>query len=370
MKIKRYPGKAVDASLSLDQTNAMGLLYEANWLQAHETMKTALGRGTKMRIDNDKISNLSKYQVTLEQLHDLEVDPKDHGVVDTIKELNGYRTTAVRKKQSRKHYPDWDDFREEINGKRNENHYVLDPTEKKQFRPRQQVPEENFQLPPIPDFSQKNLKRSQTVSYRPSNNTVIDIKDLKKMWKAEEPVRQMRMPPPPPPPVPITCDNENTQQRISAAPTKPVNRAKSVRIGSVTTISEDHLPPKPPPRRTLPLPMTQEPSASPTFEFEQRERRKPGSSSSSNSDDQFSIPRPRLIVPVHTYARKRRTGNLLNGSETVESPPPSPKKTIKMTTGGKGLYVFIYSSFLVFSFSVIIIFFKNLISACYYFCFL
>lgn len=336
MKIKRYPGKAVDASLSLDQTNAMGLLYEANWLQAHETMKTALGRGTKMRIDNDKISNLSKYQVTLEQLHDLEVDPKDRGVVDTIKELNGYRTTVVRKKQSRKHYPDWDDFREEINERRKENHYVLDPTEKKQFRPRQQVPEENFQLPPIPDFTQKSLKRSQTVSYRPSN-TVIDIKDLKEMWKTETPIRQMRMPPPPPPPVSNTCDNENTQKRslLSNGTVKAVNRAKSVRIGSVTTISEDHLPPKPPPRRIFPV--TNASSASPTLEFEQRERRKPGSSSSSNSDDQFSIPRPRLIVPVHTYARKRRTGNLLNGSENVETPPPSPKKTVKTASNGKGL---------------------------------
>lgn len=30
----------------------------------------------------------------------------------------------------------------------------------------------------------------------------------------------------------------------------------------------------------------------------------------SDDQDQFVIPRPRLIVPVHTYARKRRTGNL------------------------------------------------------------
>lgn len=38
--------------------------------------------------------------------------------------------------------------------------------------------------------------------------------------------------------------------------------------------------------------------------------RKPGSATSSDSDS-FVIPRPRLIVPVHTYARKRRTGNLV-----------------------------------------------------------
>lgn len=33
----------------------------------------------------------------------------------------------------------------------------------------------------------------------------------------------------------------------------------------------------------------------------------------SNVSD-FSIPRPRLIVPVHTYARKRRTGNLIQNT--------------------------------------------------------
>ena len=31
-------------------------------------------------------------------------------------------------------------------------------------------------------------------------------------------------------------------------------------------------------------------------------------------DSEFQIPRPRLIVPVHTYARKRRTGNLTSES--------------------------------------------------------
>lgn len=37
--------------------------------------------------------------------------------------------------------------------------------------------------------------------------------------------------------------------------------------------------------------------------------RKQGSATSSDSES-FVIPRPRLIAPVHTYARKRRTGNL------------------------------------------------------------
>lgn len=57
---------------------------------------------------------------------------------------------------------------------------------------------------------------------------------------------------------------------------------------------------------------------------------KPRSSSSGgDSDSDFSIPRPKLIVPVHTYGiRKRRTGNLTQAPEspapTLPAPPPPP----------------------------------------------
>jgi hypothetical protein len=44
-----------------------------------------------------------------------------------------------------------------------------------------------------------------------------------------------------------------------------------------------------------------------TLDFSRSQPRKNGSATSSDSDS-FVIPRPRLIVPVHTYARKRRTG--------------------------------------------------------------
>ncbi|XP_028040529.1 cGMP-dependent protein kinase, isozyme 2 forms cD5/T2-like isoform X1 [Bombyx mandarina] len=43
-------------------------------------------------------------------------------------------------------------------------------------------------------------------------------------------------------------------------------------------------------------------------------------SSSSGSDSDFSIPRPKLIVPVHTYGtRKRRTGNVQRDSTATEA---------------------------------------------------
>lgn len=45
------------------------------------------------------------------------------------------------------------------------------------------------------------------------------------------------------------------------------------------------------------------------------------SSSSGDSDSDFSIPRPKLIVPVHTYGiRKRRTGNLAQRESVALSP--------------------------------------------------
>lgn len=45
---------------------------------------------------------------------------------------------------------------------------------------------------------------------------------------------------------------------------------------------------------------------------------KSAKSSSSGSDSDFSIPRPKLIVPVHTYGmRKRRTGNLCQRDSTA-----------------------------------------------------
>lgn len=51
-------------------------------------------------------------------------------------------------------------------------------------------------------------------------------------------------------------------------------------------------------------------------DFSRPQPRKNGSATSSDSDS-FVIPRPRLIVPVHTYARKRRTGfNLTDQSIT------------------------------------------------------
>lgn len=71
-------------------------------------------------------------------------------------------------------------------------------------------------------------------------------------------------------------------------------------------------------------------SPSPNHQVDKR-RESPNrevNNNNNNSDDQdqFIIPRPRLIVPVHTYARKRRTGNLRAAEEEEEASQNSGAK--------------------------------------------
>lgn len=66
-------------------------------------------------------------------------------------------------------------------------------------------------------------------------------------------------------------------------------------------------------------------------DFSRPQPRKNGSATSSDSDS-FVIPRPRLIVPVHTYARKRRTGFNL----TDQSITNGKKSSCDRNTANKG----------------------------------
>lgn len=192
MKIKHYPGKAVDASLSLESNNTMGAIYEANWLQAHHQHQSSpastptpdtqtpnhnninninninnrLNRqpsnvGSSFLLDG--ISALSKYQMTLENIRQLEQQQqfKDKHIVKSIKELNGYRPSALQHHKQQLHNG-WVDENQEmddlkLNSTQTEvaavNHYVLDPTERPRVpRPRQQV-----------SVKPPSLRRSQTM---------------------------------------------------------------------------------------------------------------------------------------------------------------------------------------------------------------
>lgn len=125
MRIRRYPGKAVDASLSLEQSNAMETIYKNNWLNAHENIRsngTAFGNDYHHPIGNSPVgydsaggkysngvSSLGKFQMTLEQIRQLELKNKDPSVTQAIKDLSGYKPSTLRRK-NRRHYPGWDDF--------------------------------------------------------------------------------------------------------------------------------------------------------------------------------------------------------------------------------------------------------------------
>lgn len=156
--MRHYPGKAIDVSLSLEHSNAMGALYEANWTNAHQellmmrspnttTTSTPLQRNSYERrqqlpqpechspptpkfqettTTNTTIirhsqcspshvavtakcapSSLSKYQITLEQIRALE--EKNANITRTICDLNGYKPSTLRRKP-RRHYPEWNDL--------------------------------------------------------------------------------------------------------------------------------------------------------------------------------------------------------------------------------------------------------------------
>ena len=121
MRIKHYPGRAMDANLSMDKHNSMGMLYEANWLNAHERVQPSLTTLNYSK-SNVNVSALGKYQNQLEEIKAYEAETKDASITKTLRELSGYKPSTLRKK-NRKQYHEWDDFKEEPTSKMFENQY-------------------------------------------------------------------------------------------------------------------------------------------------------------------------------------------------------------------------------------------------------
>ncbi|XP_023294597.2 cGMP-dependent protein kinase, isozyme 2 forms cD5/T2 isoform X2 [Lucilia cuprina] len=416
MKIQHYPGKAVDASLSLDRNNAMVELYEANWCQAHQnfgqtrlndtnstlhvpnnseySQQSSAGDRPLKQIHNtssngiysggsylkEGISTLSKYQMNLEQIRALERQSKDESVVNTIKDLNGYKPSTLRQKAIKPNY-DWDKpiAEEQPNL---QTHYDTSSssisnygTEKRQQRPRQQI-----------SIKPPSLKRSQTMIYNTRSTktdmnstwlkntqhskhsstflstTVVEgveggggeeVGDVNEKYqtvilKQPQALKKHLLPA-------NNCDSSlssfTTTNEQSLAPIpKPrsitqVNRSESVRFPSYTPQQEAYpnthtintMPKSNTRHRKISLDIKQDlkknvEQLTETFEnvlnvnskYNNTQHARQNSDSSTSSghssnassrgsqklNDQFVIPRPRLIVPIHTYARKRRTGNL------------------------------------------------------------
>ncbi|CAD7079090.1 unnamed protein product [Hermetia illucens] len=408
----------------------MGAIYEANWLRAHEAMRLQFNNQQYLKnqqnsnasdSSNESGSSLRKYQMTLEQVKALERQNCDAGLVEHLRDVNGYKPSSLRRKH-RKNYPGWDDLKEiteDISRSRWQqasqaaNHYVPDPTNHLEAKSKDDSAYKSpgtFQIP-------RGLKRSQTVIIQQpqSSCSTLDIKDvLRRKWKSKtdisphsngniagksaalqfkNPISNINNTPSVQDSYCDTKDvdyeeiSDNNQNNAQTTPpvqqyktatikNRPVLRAKSVRIdptfqtnGSRNSPAnrqrvtpnhgvEETQPQSPNDRglyavpnklKTMSMdklnkrndfPGTTENGNSKHFNGsdmlkssrlcastnnlhssfssngrnrERQQRCQPGSSSSStNSEDQFSIPRPRLIVPVHTYARKRRTGNLLS----------------------------------------------------------
>lgn len=443
----KYPGKAVDASLSLDRSNAMVELYEANWYQAQQNFSQHRGNSTKssgtahklatsssFRVGNqqaspatgshpppatpltirnslstsnvggsflkDGVSSLNKYQMTLDQIRALERESTDRNIVNTIKNLNGYKTVALRPKPMKltANWDDWVDPDEEESSPQS----VDMSTAKRQTRPRQQI-----------SIKPPSLKRSQTMVYnsRPTktdaNNSWLKksqpsplIEDTNDEFptvisKQPQPIREKLLstndlsagtakPLPLPNGNSTNCDSSNlrsyatTRNQLSPPKSPPppvpvakprnlatISRSKSVRFPSTTGSESFHnfaipkvitkpTPPTVPRSRKISLDIKADlqnqntldrlsqqfedvhVDTSPKTVITQHTRQASDSSTSSghssntsNSNssrnsqrlhDQFAIPRPRLIVPIHTYARKRRTGNLKDQDiETIDT---------------------------------------------------
>lgn len=168
MRICHYPGRAIDATLSLDQKSPMEPLYKNNWLNADKTIKTigrssaAVAQRNSQMFDDattrtastqhkygrpyiqsasspatqsptsslssggahqsgssdeenrrSSQSSLGRYQVTLEEMQKLDLNQSNELFKKTLRDLNGYKPSTVRQRHRRYYDSSWDEFRDE-----------------------------------------------------------------------------------------------------------------------------------------------------------------------------------------------------------------------------------------------------------------
>lgn len=104
MRIKTYPGWAIDASESQDKHSSMGLLYEANWTNAGERINQTPLNYSKSSVN---VSSLGKYQDQLEKIKALEANRKVEAT-RSFRDFHGYKPSTLKIKRNNKHYNEWD----------------------------------------------------------------------------------------------------------------------------------------------------------------------------------------------------------------------------------------------------------------------
>lgn len=194
MKIERYPGKAIDASLALDRNNVLVELYEANWYQTQQnclqreksamdslqvssaanvseinSMYNSLSQPKRLAAGNagrsgkcfgsylvDGISTLRRYQMSLEQINlpeqnypnDLQADYINSN--SSLNRINSIPTHTIRNRSNGICAKNTDLFDDDLTSAP----LSLNPAtvEKRSFKPRQQI-----------SIKPPALKRSQTM---------------------------------------------------------------------------------------------------------------------------------------------------------------------------------------------------------------
>ncbi|XP_055643681.1 cGMP-dependent protein kinase, isozyme 2 forms cD5/T2 isoform X1 [Toxorhynchites rutilus septentrionalis] len=120
MRIIHHPGRAIEASLSLDQHSAMGALYEANWDKVQSSMNSLIESHHELGQGNDSKSMPFRELDIDEGLPDEDEDDaqvlKRNSTV--LKALNGYKPSTIRRIR-RSQFPEWDELRESNNSEEN-----------------------------------------------------------------------------------------------------------------------------------------------------------------------------------------------------------------------------------------------------------
>lgn len=441
--MRNFPGRVIDANLALDQKSPMENIYKNNWLNADKTIKT-IGRSSKLSPfngnrssgsslnsdicsetassksrDRNSISSLGKYQITLEQMRQLDLAQQRSPLNSNQFISNGYNPSTLRHKD-RQQYNEWNDLDELSNNNQNDLHNISNTNNnpiKNDFISGNLNDSNNNRIPKIkrsqtihntntenkfngnneskiddksafkPATINKNFNRSlkKNIFNALREKKLCDFDDINEQYSTEKRYqnqnnftnsngnllnRNYE---------PKDVSNENHLKQINGI-TKPVVRAKSVRINptpfnintndtcemrptieynnsinnnnrmrptSMNNLSGNLQEMRPLPR-LLSIMKKRTNTQNTTNDQTKREpaslRRACSTSSLSsigsncaeismkkNTKD-FTIPRPRLIVPVHTYARKRRTGNLnqnVHNDKIHSNKSPHGKQQIK-----------------------------------------
>lgn len=355
--MRHYPGKAVDVSLSLEQKSAMGVLYEANWLNAHETIKSNKSKIIPYHQQREYINGISalgKYQRTLEKVKEIEEQQKDATITKTIRELNGYKPSTIRRKH-RKQYSEWDErqinehFKQNSNNISNNNNIYIDDKIKSDSRVKEsQTAEYNTYINLSGSGKERNqknekgrLKRSQTVIVdQPSSTTAskassrgtLDIRDIFQ-WRQKFKTQQSKE----------TNQNKILNSNINnnhtnsngtdKSRTRTFNLIKSINDYEVIDFDDDSG------------------YKSNTHDYETIEYKNRKSDIDRIEENNISLHKPEITngIKINRVKSVRIQSNdeNFNSKEPPQSPPPPPpitKSNLKKSDSTSGIKKFIYNT--------------------------